>query len=196
MRRVIPLLILVVLLVPGLATALTLRDLIELSRAGLGDEVLLALIDVDRPVFNIDAGTLKSLKAAGVSDRVIVAVVRSGRPPAGSLEEVPQQVTDPAQDAVEPQVIVIDHHDAPAEVREVAVPVPVYIPIVASRQRFRDDRVRDGELDRDRSKRAEPVYWGWGGKRRPDAWKESPVPPTPRPCADLLRPSAVAPCRF
>ena len=67
------------LFVSTAAQAVTLRDIVELTKAGLGDEVLLALIDVDGGVFDIDAATLKSLKAAGVSERVIVALVRSGR---------------------------------------------------------------------------------------------------------------------
>ena len=61
------------------ADALTIRDIIELTRAGVGDDVLLALIEVDRGVYPTDPATLKQLKAAGVSDRVMVALVRSGR---------------------------------------------------------------------------------------------------------------------
>ena len=37
------------------AEALTIRDVIELTRAGLGEEVLLALIEVDRGVYAIKA---------------------------------------------------------------------------------------------------------------------------------------------
>lgn len=178
MRRVILLLTLSALFVPGRADALTLRDIVELSRAGLGDEVLLALIEVDRPVFNIDADTLKSLKSAGVSERIIVAVVRSGRPPTAPVvaELVPVSVPVlPSAPAPEPQVVVIDHHNEQPRVREIAFPVavPVYIPVV-----WRDrehDRTRDREHARpgaSEPKPAEPVYWGWGGKRRPDAWKD------------------------
>ena len=81
MRRLILLLLVLLPLTPARADALTIRDIVELSRAGLGDDVLLALIEVDRSVFNIDTATLKSLKEAGVSERVIVAIVRSGRTP-------------------------------------------------------------------------------------------------------------------
>jgi hypothetical protein len=61
------------------AEALTIRDVIELTKAGISDEVLLALIDVDGGVYASDAETLKALKEAGVSERVMVALVRSGR---------------------------------------------------------------------------------------------------------------------
>ena len=77
MRRL--LLVAVVSLITSIATpaaALTVRDVMELTRAGLGDEILLALIDVDPSVFPIDAATLKKLKDAGVSERVIIAMIR------------------------------------------------------------------------------------------------------------------------
>ena len=63
----------------GRAEALTIRDVIELTKAGVSEEVLLALIDVDGGVYASDTETLKALKEAGVSERVMVALVRSGR---------------------------------------------------------------------------------------------------------------------
>jgi hypothetical protein len=154
---------------PVRASALTVRDILELSRAGLGEETLLALIEVDPSVFPIDTATLKSLKAAGVSERVIVAMVRSARSTPLVTEQPP--VAEPPQ-MPEPQVIVIDHHDTPpAEIREVPVAVPVYIPVV-THQRDRDDDGRDSADRKDRHRKPpEPVYWGFGGKLRPDAWQ-------------------------
>ena len=49
------------------AEAITLREIVELTKAGLSEEVLLALIEVDQRVFSIDSETLKSLQDAGVS---------------------------------------------------------------------------------------------------------------------------------
>ena len=43
------------------ADALTIRDIIELTKAGLPDEVLLALIDVDRGVYATDPATSRGL---------------------------------------------------------------------------------------------------------------------------------------
>ena len=40
------------------AGAVTLKDIVDLTKAGLGDEVLLALIEVDGGVFDVDAATL------------------------------------------------------------------------------------------------------------------------------------------
>jgi hypothetical protein len=175
----------------GSAEALTIRDVIELARAGLGDEVLLALIDVDRGVYAIDTATLKQLKAAGVSDRVIAALVRSGR----EFREPDVAVTEQQEpDQPAPQVVVIDHHDQDVErVREVPVPVmvPVYIPVVTRRHRGTvptHDAITTSQdsstfvpfqsgrriTDESHPRKAEQVYWGFGGKLRPDAWQPSP----------------------
>jgi hypothetical protein len=185
MRRLV-LVVAAVALLAGRAEALTIRDVIELARAGLGDEVLLALIEVDRGVYAIDPTTLKQLKAAGVSERVIVALVRSGRenPP----EPAPMPLTE--NQAPTPQVVVIDHHDEQPQVvervREVPVAVPVYIPVT----RARHHRSIDASVDtsnfipfqtgppahqRVNPQKAEPVYWGFGGKLRPDAWDPTPA---------------------
>ena len=69
LRRTALALLAILALTAGRAEAVTIRDLIELSKAGLSDQVLLALIEVDRGVFTIDTATLKQLKDAGVSDR-------------------------------------------------------------------------------------------------------------------------------
>ncbi len=178
-------LVLAALLVAGGASraeALTIRDVIELTKAGIADEVLLALIDVDAGVYAIDAATLKALKEAGVSERVMVALVRSGRERrAPEPLPVPVQEEDPAPP---PQVVVVEHHQP--EVQQVVVPVPVYVPVHIDRSRSRrshDDAHRARPVDstyvpfqsglpaaRPESQRSAPAYWGFGGKLRPDAW--------------------------
>lgn len=167
-RAIFPLMLAAALLVPLRADALTLRDVIELTRAGLGEDVLLALIEVDRPVFGTDPATIKLLKEAGVSERVIIAMIRSGREPI----EPAQPMAWEAPPQPEPQVIVIDHHEEQPRVREVpvAVPVPIYVPIVPTSQRTHDRERVAGRPNEP----IEPVYWGFGGKRRPDAWQEDP----------------------
>jgi hypothetical protein len=150
--------------VPARAHAITLKEIIQLSRAGLGDEVLLALIEVDQRVFAIDPETLRMLKEQGVSERVIVAMIKSGRtqPP---LSDVAPEAPLPAQLPPEPEVVVVER----PVVQEVPVAVPVFVPVITSKRSLHD-------IDRDPHPRkpVEPEYWGWGGKRRPDTWKESP----------------------
>lgn len=129
-RSLVAVLALVLSLAAGRAEAVTVHDVIELSKAGLSDSVLLALIDVDRSVFSIDTPTLKQLKSAGVSDAVIVAMIRSGRETREDL--TPPVVQEPVP-APEPQESAQAAAPPPAPY-PVAVPVPVYIavPIAAS----------------------------------------------------------------
>ncbi len=172
------------------AEAITLREIVELTKAGLSEEVLLALIEVDQRVFSIDSETLKSLQDAGVSPRVIVAIVKSGRMPAAE-PVVPERIVTERIIEVEradppaPQVVVIDRpvvhvmHDVP-------VAVPVYVAVgghPTARQRNQPyvvapspfipfGSVTAPRVEPDPPKRAEPVYWGFGGKRRPDTWQD------------------------
>lgn len=164
MRRWLLTLSLLLVPAPGYAQSQvpSIKDIISLSQAGLADDVILALIEVNRSVYPTDADTLKGLKNAGVSPAVIVAMVKSGRQPlpaeldAGGAQEPPEPVK-----AIPPQVVVVER-DAP-EARTVyeAVPVPVYVTVPTYRSRHhRIDRTP-----------VEPVYWGFGGTLRPDAWK-------------------------
>lgn len=164
-----------VTLLPALALAQqtpSLRDIVELSKAGVGEEVLLALIEVHRPVYPVDPETLKRLKAAGVSPRVMVAMVKSGREqevPAVEPLAIPHSPAVPP--STQPQVVVIDHERETPRVREVIVPVavPVHYPVYS---RFvYPVRIDQPRVETPPRPRSEPVYWGWGGKLRPDAWK-------------------------
>ncbi len=178
------------------AHAITLSEIVALSRAGLADEVLLALIEVEARVFSIDADTIAWLHESGVRPRVIEAIVRSGRSP--RVDERAQPAAppaglppEPAEVAVPPRVIVIERA-APAVV--VAVPVYVAAPVVGvSRRRvarravesarpvvstgFNTTVVSTGFGARPAARppsgapAAQSVYWGWGGRLRPDAWK-------------------------
>jgi hypothetical protein len=165
MRSFLSILLLVTL--PASAAAqgslLTVRDIVDLTKAGLGDEALIALIEVNRPVFPVDVDTLKRLKASGVAPSVIVAMIKSGReappiPPPVAVEAA--VVYDPEPLPPPPPVVVVEHHE---RVREVPVAVPVYVPVPTR-------RIVDHPR-RQTPKPVEPVYWGWGGKLRPDAWK-------------------------
>ena len=189
MRRIALLVLPLMSLFPVSASALTIRDVVELTRAGLGEDVILALIEVDPSVFPIDTPTLKMLKDAGVSQRVIVAMVRSGRTQAPLPMDSPGPIVEEAR-GPEPQVVVIDHHDS-QQVREVPVAVPIYVPVaVTNRRAHVSDHVSSvpdpvdaahrqwvrGDVLRDEPSRpSPPVYWGFGGQLRPDAWQPTPV---------------------
>ena len=181
MRRaaVLPLVMAAFLGLARPADALTIRDVIELSKAGLGEDVLLALIEVDRGVYAMDMATLKALKDAGVSERVIVALIRSGRENPAPEPIVLQEVQDEPPPVPVPQVVVVEHH-YPEPPPPVMVPVPVYITAPVQRRRRVQEPVEStyvpfqsglpAQRPRVESPRPPPVYWGFGGKLRPDAW--------------------------
>ena len=159
------------------AQTLTVRDIVGLTKAGLGEDVLIALVEVHRSIFPVDPETLKMLKDAGVPQKVIVAMVKSGRenpPPsvAEPIEDVEPSISPRAsRSAPPPQVVVVDHPREEPRVVEVPVAVPAYgttvwptIPLWPTSNRLRHDF--DG-------RRVEPVFWGFGGKLRPDAWQPS-----------------------
>jgi hypothetical protein len=188
MRRLTAVLLLVLGFARG-AEALTLRDLMELSKGGLGDEVLLALIEVHRGVYAIDPATLRALKDAGVSDRVIAALIRSGRE---APAPEPVWFEEPAAAPPQAPVVIIEHH-GPPQVQQLVVPVPVFVavPAVPSRHRpvqrtpFESTYVpfqtgpppaRPATLPA-----PSPLYWGFGGKLRPDAWGQPAHAPADPP---------------
>jgi len=177
------------------AEAVTLKDIVDLTKAGLGDEVLIALIEVDGGVFDVDAATLSRLKAAGVSEKVIVALVKSGRVRPVPAPQEPPTLASVVAEQEAPQVTYVERPSMTI-VREVGVPVPVYIGVPVA---VRGRHGRSGDLQVDRSdvvqpsitapplqstlpkyltdtppapKNQQPEYWGFGGKRRPDAWKD------------------------
>lgn len=74
-RRIGVLALLLALMSPWSASALSLYDVVELSRAGYSDRKILHLIADTGSRFVVDAKILVALKAAGVSEAVIRAIV-------------------------------------------------------------------------------------------------------------------------
>ena len=175
-------------LTAGRAEALSIRDVVELTKAGLSEPVLLALIEVDRTVFTLDTPALKQLKDAGVSDAVIIAMIRSGRDTPPQAEPVAEPPEAPVQP--QPTVVVVDHHDAAPPQPQPAfypVAVPVYVPYAAADGRRAHERTITTTIPMDKGLvkarvpvppncvKAEPVYWGWGGKLRPGSYEPPPT---------------------
>jgi hypothetical protein len=172
------------LLLPLTASAqtLTIRDLLALHNAGLGDDVLIAMIEVDKPVFTLYPLDVLDLRKQGLTDRVIVKMIETRRVVAPAVPALlpavplPAPATPPEPPVVVEQTVVQDVRvEAPRARQEVRreteyIQVPVYVPVaVAVRPRVP-------------VKEPEPVYWGFGGQRRPDAWQDPPkttMPPKP-----------------
>jgi hypothetical protein len=115
------------LLVPASAGAVTVRDIIELTRAGLPDDVLVAVIDADRTIFTLDKDQILELKKAGVSKQVLIKMLRTRR----EFETVaaPEDATPAATESriPQPEVVVIGAQPAPPPVT-VVVPQYFYVP--------------------------------------------------------------------
>jgi len=119
-------------LTAGPAWAVSTRDLVELSKAGLGDDVLVALIEADGTIFNLDAPRILQLRAEGVSERVITAMIRNASHPASApaaaaapaqVEARPAPATSvPAEQDGVPYFVVIGERPAPPP----PAPAPTY----------------------------------------------------------------------
>ena len=90
------------------AEALTIRDVIELTKAGISDEVLLALIDVDGGVYASDAGDPQSVER-GRRERAGHGGAGAKRPRAPAAGTAAGSSRRGA--AAPPQVVVIEHHE-------------------------------------------------------------------------------------
>jgi hypothetical protein len=166
----------------GSAQAVTVKELLD-YKGRLSDDVLIALIESDGSVFHLTAADVMSLVDQGLSERVVTAMLRTATavrtappllsPPrdvVAAPARVVQDVPPPETSTPAPVVVNVNQtvtqqvHER--EVRTVAVPVavPVYVPIATGPAR---------------QKAPAPVYWGFGGQRRPDTWKESPAPTPP-----------------
>ena len=144
------------------AQTLTTRDIVTLNRSGLGEEVLMALIEVHRSVFPVDRRHAQDAEGRRCfpegycrngEERPRLSAGRT-RTRAGahrSADRCPRRHRRSSSSTTRVRSL---------EAREVAVPVafPVYVPVQIHRPR----PVRPVD---------DCVFWGFGGKLRPDAWK-------------------------
>lgn len=132
---------LALVMAPAIAHAgeLTTRDVVELHRAGLGEEVLLALIQVDGGPFELSPTDALDLKAEGLPERVIAALIRAGRSQQAHMEapHLSDEHGVPDTTQVTETWITYETHDTEV----VAVPVPVYVPVAHPHRRGRLERV-------------------------------------------------------
>lgn len=120
------LLALVIVGFPALAAAVTLRDIIELSRAGVPDSILTALIDADRTVFTLDATQVLQLQDERVSEAVVLKMLGTRRE--FDAAPVAPTVAPAVADAPEPDVVSDAPSVPPPDRLTVVVPYPVVVP--------------------------------------------------------------------
>ena len=125
----------VLLLGTASASAVTPKELIELTRAGLSDDVLVALIEADQGGVRLDAEQIITLRNAGVSERVILALLQEQRRQADAAAALePAPVVEPPPPAVDTAVPMTPPEPAPVVVQQqVPVLVPFWVPVAPVR---------------------------------------------------------------
>ncbi len=86
-------LIILLLAVPEVIWAISLFDVIRMAQAGYSDRDIIKLIDVTQARFQVDAEAIVSLKEAGVSEKVIQALIEVS-PPAHQPTQTPPSHRD------------------------------------------------------------------------------------------------------
>jgi hypothetical protein len=66
-------------MLPATASAVTVDQIVALTKAGVSESVILALIERDKTVFTIEPEQLVKLQRDGVREAVILAMLKSGR---------------------------------------------------------------------------------------------------------------------
>jgi len=127
---------------PAAVSAVTLDQVLAMSKAGVSDAVILEMIARDKTLVTIAPDQVIALRREGVSDAVMVALLKSGVPTEESLREDPGPPPP-----ITPIVAFVGHtaqwpnvgryrfsdrfYDSP---RVIEVPVPVAVPYAASRR--------------------------------------------------------------
>ena len=76
------------------APAMDNESVIKMAKAGLGDELIIETINTQPGQYATDADALVALKGAGVSDRVITAMINKGRRQLTNVAERPIELSD------------------------------------------------------------------------------------------------------
>jgi hypothetical protein len=127
------------------ASAVTLAEVVALSKGGVSEPVILALIERDQTLFSMSPNQLVKLQREGLSDTILLALLKSGRPNDAPLPKSSEAsaASPPAVAAAPPAVVVVGHDpqypntrsadvmmaaDVPPIQMPMLVPVPVPVP--------------------------------------------------------------------
>jgi hypothetical protein len=148
----------------------SMRDLVGLQAAGFSDDLLIATFRSDGTVYYLTADELIFLRQQGVSERVLLAMLatRDNALPARPAVPAAPPMAEPAPSTLSPDpapVVVNVTQEVTQEVEQrVEAPRVVHVPVVVPVRTRVNTRPR---------KAPEPVYWGFGGQRRPGTWEPS-----------------------
>jgi hypothetical protein len=79
---------------PAVAATMNNSSVIKMAKAGLGDDLILQTINTQPGIYSTDADSLVTLKNAGLSDRIITAMVNKSRRLLTPAPEKPIQLSD------------------------------------------------------------------------------------------------------
>ena len=163
------------------ALAAPLEDIVKLTQVGVADTVLIELIDMNPTPYSLAPSRLRALQQAGVSDIVLLALLRNG-----FVEGVRNPSTDCLGSSFSCRAAT---PTAAALAIPVPVPVPVSVPVRTPRRTspqtlsawplnpagfagvtgFTSLTVSATTVIGGAANA--PVYWGWGGQKRPGSWE-------------------------
>ena len=185
---------------PSFAAAATIQDLIKLKAAGLSDDILIALIESDGSIFHLKADDVIAIRKEGLSEKVIMAMLATAikRPaapaPAAPATRANSPRTEPAVEVTSPtppSLPVGDQYlpDQSAQITVPPSPAPITINVTQKVEQ-KVDAPREREVSPYYTSYPypyyyvsvpvavrpaappPPVYWGFGGQRRPGTWKD------------------------
>jgi hypothetical protein len=160
MARMFSLTAAITLVLGAAVSAATIDDIRELARAGLSDDVLVALVESDATVYELTASEIVELREAGVGERVVIAMLRNGREKVASDSSFfpPTAVVGVPVPQFAPHLVPqFSPHLVPQLSPHLVPNFVPFSPFVST-------------VPFSRFRHREPVYWGWGGQRRPDTW--------------------------
>ncbi len=163
------------------AEAATLQDIVKLTQVGVAATVLIELIDMNPTPYSLAPSRLRALQQAGVSDIVLLALLRNG---------FVEGVRNPSTDCLG---LSFSCRTATPTAATPPLPVPVPVPVrvqVRTPRRTSTQTRSTGPLNPAgfagitgfnsltvsatttviRGAGNAPVYWGWGGQKRPGSW--------------------------
>ena len=128
--------------VPATASAVTIDEVVALSKSGVSEQVIVAVIERDQTLFTLSPTLIMKLQREGLSDRILLALIKSGRAneppvPASPVEPMAAPVPPPPLIAVVghgPQLpntsefdsVAVDATGAPPPLPD---PPPVFVPV-------------------------------------------------------------------
>ena len=131
--------------VPATASAVTIDEVVTLSKSGVSEQVIIAVIERDQTLFTLSPALIMKLQRDGLSDRILLALIKSGRsnePPVPASPVAPE-VAPVAPVPPPPAIAIVGHGpqlpntsefdsaavDATEALPPLSVPPPVFVPV-------------------------------------------------------------------